>query len=214
MTSLISRPLRFLLTCALLLGGASAHAEVASDALKRFVDGVQTLSAEFTQVQTDERGQTVANSAGRMWLQRPGRFRWDYREPYAQEMVCDGEKIWAYDPDLKQVTVRPAQEALQGTPAALLTQRTLLSDAFTLEDAGKQGGAQGVRLKPRSGDSDFKSIELWLVAGVPQRMLFQDQLGGATEIRFSAVQTGQKIDPSKFQFKPPKGVEVVDGSAR
>ena len=193
---------------------SAARADDAAATLKRFVDSVQSLTAEFTQVQTDERGATLGNSAGHLWLQRPGKFRWEYREPYKQEMVCDGSKIWNYDPDLKQVTVRDADQALQGTPAALLTQKALLSDAFTLESAGSQGGADGVRLKPKSADSDFKSIELWLRAGVPQRMLFHDQLGGSTEIRFASVQTGAKIDASKFTFKPPKGVEVVDGATR
>lgn len=203
--------LRLLLLTLLLCGSSLARAEDPAATLRRFADSVQTLSADFTQVQTDERGGVMANSTGHLWLQRPGKFRWEYREPYRQEMVCDGDKIWHYDPDLKQVTVRPAQDALQGTPAALLTQKALLSDAFTLEAMPAQGGAEGVRLKPKSGDSDFRSIELWLRAGVPQRMVFHDQLGGATEVKFSNVQTGLKLDAAKFQFKPAKGVEVVEG---
>lgn len=210
----MTRILQSFLLSALLCVSSLAHADDAAATLRRFVDSVQSLTADFTQIQTDERGRVMGNSAGRLWLQRPGKFRWDYHEPYRQEMVCDGAKIWTYDPDLKQVTVRDADEALQGTPAALLTQKALLSEAFTLESAGSQGGADGVRLKPKSADSDFKSIELWLRAGVPQRMLFQDQLGGSTEIRFESVQTGAKIDASKFAFKPPKGVEVVDGATR
>src|ERR1044071_8218984 len=103
-----------------------AFAETADEVLKRFVDGAQTVTARFEQVQRDEDGKTVQTSSGRMWLARPasaargtGKFRWSYEKPYEQLMVCDGDRIWMYDPDLAQVTVRPAQEALSGTPAEL-----------------------------------------------------------------------------------------------
>lgn len=164
------------------------------DELKKFVDGTQTLSADFKQVQTDEKGKVLSSSAGRMWLSRPGRFRWSYETPYQQLMVCDGKKLWLYDPDLTQVTVRPAGEALLGTPAALLSQRSSLSDQFTLEDGGVAGKGRIVRLKPKSGDSDFKAIELTLNSGVPQRMKFLDQLGGSSTITFTKVSTGVKVD--------------------
>lgn len=200
------------LTTLLLAGWSfSASAEDPQQTLKRFADNVQTLSAQFSQVQTDEDGRQVATSSGRMWLSRPGRFRWNYEQPYVQQMVCDGQKIWLYDPDLAQVTVRSAEQALQGTPAALLSQQALLSDAFVLADGGREGEANVVRLVPRSGDSDFKSIELWLVNGTPQRMRFHDQLGGLTDIRFSEIRQNAKLDAALFRFAPPKGVEVVDG---
>lgn len=200
-----------LVALALLLAMPAARAEDPQVALKRFVDAVQTLSAEFTQVQTDEHGQVTGNSSGHMWLARPGRFRWDYKQPYAQQMICDGRRIWLYDPDLSQVTVRPAEQTLGGTPAALLSQKALLSDAFTLQDAGSEAGASIVRLVPKAADGDFKSIELWLKNGVPQRMRFHDQLGSRTDVRFSAIQVNDRLDEARFRFTPPKGTEVVEG---
>lgn len=200
----------FLCASALLFTSAT-WAEDPKLALKRFVDGVQTLSAEFAQVQTDEDGKLTGSSSGKMTLSRPGRFRWTYEKPYEQLMVCDGRKIWLYDPDLAQVTVRSADQALTGTPAALLSQKALLSDAFTLQDGGSENGASVVKLLPKSADSDFKSIELWLAAGVPQRMRFHDQLGGSTDIRFSGIKTNPRLDDGQFRFVPPKGVEVVEG---
>jgi len=194
-----------------MLSLSPAHAEDPQAALKRFVDGVQTLSADFAQVQTDEDGKQTGSSSGTMALARPGRFRWTYQKPYDQLMVCDGRKIWLYDADLAQVTVRPAEQALSGTPAALLSQKALLSEAFTLQDGGSEGKAQIVKLLPKSVESDFKSIELWLIAGVPQRMRFHDQLGGRTDIRFSGIKSNPRLDEAQFRFTPPKGVEVVEG---
>ena len=194
-----------------------AHAETADAALKGFVEGAQTVSARFEQVQRDEAGKEMQTTSGHMWLARPaagvrgtGKFRWSYEKPYQQLMVCDGAKIWLYDPDLAQVTVRPAARALAGTPAELLSHRASLGDQFTLEDAGTRGDAHFVRLKPKSNEGDFTAIELGLRGSAPTQMIFHDQLGGTSEVRFSEVQINGKLDETLFRFKPPKGVEVVE----
>lgn len=191
-----------------------AHAGAGSVALERFVSGVQNLSADFEQVQTDEDGEVLARRSGRFELSRPGRFRWEYREPYEQLMICDGRKVFNYEPDLAQVTVRDAADILRGTPAALLAQAGAdLGEGFAIEDGGREGRSDLVRLKPKTADSDFRAIEMWLQDGVPQRMRFLDTLGGATDIRFSQVRTGVSFDAARFRFAPPKGVEVIDAGS-
>jgi len=178
--------------------------------LQQFVDGVRSLSAQFVQVQYDERGAELDRRSGDFALSRPGRFRWNYTQPYEQLMVCDGEQIWNYEPDLEQVTVRPAGRVLQDTPAALLARGSQLSERFTLEDGGRDQDAQIVRLTPKAADTDFSLIELWLKdRGVPQRIRFHDALGGTTDVQFTAVSTATVKDPSRFTFTPPAGAEVV-----
>jgi outer membrane lipoprotein carrier protein len=183
-----------------------------SDALQRFVEKVDTLSASFEQVQRDEQGQLLQKSEGKVWLARPGKFRWSYEKPYSQLMVCDGKTLWLYDPDLAQVTVRPAGATLQGTPAQLLTDRASLEKHFKVEDAGAdQGGGKKLRLLPKAADSDFKSVELWLIDGVPQRMRFADQLGGESDVTFRDIRTNGKVDATLFAFEVPKGTEIIQG---
>jgi chaperone LolA len=202
------------LSLLILLGFAqSAHAASAEAELQRFIDGVLSFEAAFSQVQTDESGELISNQSGHFWLSRPGRFRWSYEKPYEQQMICDGQKIWLYDPDLRQVTVRPAGEALAGTPAELLTQKAQLSSSYTLEDRGTDKGARLIKLVPKSQDSDFRSIELWLVEGAPQRLRFLDQLGGKTDVQFRDTRVNAVIDNSRFSFVPPRGVEVIEGAA-
>jgi outer membrane lipoprotein carrier protein len=214
-TALLSIPL---LSASALVSIASADS--GQDTLKRFADGVQTFEAHFDQAQSNEKGIVTNRSSGQFSLARPaatsksevGKFRWAYEKPYEQVSVCDGTKLWSYDPDLNQVTVRAAQSALSGTPAALLSQRAGLGDAFTVQDAGTEGDVRIVRLLPKSKDSDFKSIELAIdKSGAPVRMRFADQIGGTSEVKFSAIQTNTKIDPAKFTFTPPKGTDIVDG---
>ena len=188
--------------------GASAEAE-----LRQFVENVRSFSGRFTQVQLDENGELVSSGAGLVAIARPGRFRWSYDQPYEQLMVCDGQTIWAYDPDLKQVTVRPAGETLAGTPAELLAQNARLSENFVTRDLGEKDGQRVVLLEPRSEQSDFRSIELALRNGVPQRLKFSDPLGGSTVVELRDLKVNVAIPNAQFQFTPPKGVEVVTGEA-
>lgn len=201
---------RTLLAASLFSLTSLAHAESAEAALAHFLDGVTSYQASFSQVQTDERGGKIQSSSGTMALLRPGKFRWQYAKPSEQLIVTDGSKLWLYDEDLKQVTVRPAEEALQGTPAALLSQKKTLTETFTVSDEGDADGVKKLKLVPKSKESDFQDVSLWLKAGAPVRMVFRDTLGGATDISFSQGKTNTKLDPDLFHFTPPKGVEVID----
>ncbi|MDP3858086.1 MAG: outer membrane lipoprotein chaperone LolA [Stagnimonas sp.] len=205
--------MRTLIFSLLMLALASARAETPEQALARFVDGVQTLQADFVQTQTDEQGETLSSSQGAMALVRPGKFRWEYQTPTPQLIVTDGSKLWLYDRDLQQVSIRPAAEALQGTPAALLSQQQTLTETFQVADAGVDGPVRKLRLTPKAKDGDFQSVDLWLRAGTPVRMLFRDQLGGATDIAFSNIRTNGRVEAAQFRFQPPKGVEVIDSTS-
>lgn len=201
------------LACA--VGAAPAMAAPPADALRQFVDQVATLSATFEQVQKDEDGRVLQTSTGQVFLERAnrpdgtGRFRWNYQAPYTQLLVCDGETIWMYDPDLAQVTARPAAQTLAGTPAELLSRRGALAQQFNQAVLGTQDGLQHVRLTPKSDDGEFREIELWLADGVPRRMRFRDPLGGSSEIRFRDTRTNVALDGALFRFEVPKGVELV-----
>ena len=191
------------------LGPVYAAGPAQADPLQQFVQKVESLSARFEQVQKDEKGAVLQKSEGRLWLARPGRFHWRYEKPYAQQIVCDGKTLWQYDPDLAQVMVRPAGATLQGTPAQLLTDRAALDQHFKVERLGQDGGSARLRLTPKAKDSDFKSVELWLKDGTPQRMRFEDPLGGASEVRFTDIRTNAPIEPGQFTFQIPKGAEVI-----
>jgi outer membrane lipoprotein carrier protein len=180
-----------------------------ADPLQQFVLQADTLSARFEQVQHDDKGGVLQKSSGRLWLARPGKFHWSYEKPYQQQIVCDGKTLWQYDPDLAQVMVRPAGATLQGTPAQLLTDRAALDRHFKVENLGQDGGAAHLRLLPKAKDSDFRSVELWLKDGAPQRMRFEDPLGGNSEVTFSEIRANAPIAPAQFVFEVPKGAEVI-----
>jgi len=206
----------FVLVAAITPGPAVAATGQAEAALKDFVENVETFKADFVQVQRDDTGFELERSEGRFWLSRPGRFRWQVRSPFAQTVVADGETLWSYEPDLAQVTRRPADAALAGTPAELLADGSALEARFRIvppqSDAPleAEGEEQVVRLEPRSDASDFRSVTLLLDAGVPRALVFADQLGGRTTVRFSNIAVNEAIDETQLQFTPPEGADVVD----
>lgn len=200
---------RFLLVFVLL---ASLPAEAAEPAgrLQHFLQDVTSLSAHFEQTQLGDDGKVLATRGGTFQLARPGRFRWHYETPYEQLMVCDGERIWNYEPDLAQVTVRDAGDILRDTPVALLAEGRNLGERFTVTEAGMEGESQRLDLEPKTADADFRRVELWLQPdGAPVRMRLHDPLGGVSDIRFSDVQRNVRVDAARFRFTPPAGVEVV-----
>lgn len=202
--------MRTLLASLLLITALPLWADAAADLDARW-GRLQGLEAEFQQVQRDTDGTLLAESSGRFALSRPGRFRWDYAQPYVQTVVSDSETVWVHDPDLRQVTRRAANIALDGTPAALLASDTRLGETFdvvALPEA--EGGARGWRMTPREADAEFTRIDLWMLGEVPQRLVFSDPLGGETEVRFSAVQLNPAFDRERFRFRAPRGHEVVD----
>lgn len=190
-----------------------AQAASAEEELRRFVETVRSLQGRFVQTQTDEHGEIVSSGAGTVAIARPGRFRWAYERPYEQLMVCDGQRIWVYEPDLAQATVRPAAETLAGTPAELLAQDAKLSERFVIEDRGQDGGHRRVHLKPRAENSEFQSIELWLREGVPYRLRFTDPLGGASDVELRDLRVNVSLGDDLFGFQPPPGTEVVEAAA-
>jgi outer membrane lipoprotein carrier protein len=128
--------IRMLLLAALLLpaGGAVASG---LGALHSFIVATASAQGEFEQKVYDRKHKLTQESSGTLAFSRPGRFRWTYAKPYAQLIVGDGEKVWVYDADLNQVTVRRLDRALGSTPAALLAGSNEIERAFKLSEQGQ-----------------------------------------------------------------------------
>ncbi|HHM05047.1 MAG TPA: outer membrane lipoprotein chaperone LolA [Gammaproteobacteria bacterium] len=177
--------------------------------LADFFDGLTTLRAEFRQTVQDVRLNVNEQASGTVMIQRPGRFRWDYREPYEQLIVADGEKIWMYDVDLEQITVKPLDDTLGDTPAQLLSTTRPLEESFTVFDDGQADGLEWARLLPKSKDGNFQQVRLGFDGQTLRRMELQDSFNQTTRLDFSAVERNPPLDPAAFRFVPPPGVDVV-----
>ena len=202
------RSLAVLLTLASILFAPPGVAGEGRAALERFLDGLETFSAEFSQTLTDETDFLLQEAEGRLSLALPDRMRWELEAPFEQSIVADGEHLWTYDPELRQATVRPMEQAMGATPLALLTQPHRLDERF---DVLEEAVAEGLRLVllPKTREVDFTRLELDLTSdGQLLALGFQDVFGQRTEIRLRETRRNPPLGPAEFQFIPPPGTDV------
>jgi chaperone LolA len=202
--------------CLFSLNLAHAQSETTIDTgyqtLGDFFKGLQTLQADFVQSVQDSRGQVTSKSTGKLAIQKPGKFRWDYAKPNEQIIVCDGVRISLYDPDLQQVTIRRADLSLQGTPAMLLSGEGNLRDSFEIEHVEQRDGMMVINLSPKRNDTDFKLVQMALRKDALVAMSLTDKLGQTTLLEFQQFKRNASLSDSLFKFVAPKGVDVIDNS--
>lgn len=179
------------------------------DRFAQFLTATQSGRGEFEQKVTDRNGKLVQQSRGSLAFQRPGKFRWTYVKPYAQLIVGDGTKVWIYDEDLRQVTVRRVDQALTSTPAALLAGDNAAMRAFQLTDRGEKVGLEWLEAVPRDREGGFERVRMGFGPGGLDTMELHDSFGQVTVLRFTAFTRNPVLDPSLFRFAPPKGADVV-----
>lgn len=207
-----------------LLGAAPAGAE-AIDKLHHFLETTTTMRADFAQIVVAKNGRKPQQSAGVMMFSRPGKFRWQIEKPYSQLLVGDGEKVWMYDPELRQVSVRKVDMALGGTPAALLAGepggrrggkgdgKSALEKNFILSEAGEHDGMEWLEAKPKSPDSGFEKVRLGFAVNDPKAdlkaMELVDSFGQTTSLLFARIERNPALAATLFRFVPPPGVDVL-----
>lgn len=199
-----------------MLLGLLAVPAAAGEALERledFTTGLESFTAGFVQTRYDEDQEPIRESKGLAWLKRPGLFRWEYREPYQQMIVADGERLWIYDVDLEQVTVRKTGRALGTAPIMLLSDAEPLSEQYDLKDLGKREGLYWVRLRPKVDDTDFEEIYLGFDDRSLKVMELRDRFDQATQIQFNNAELNPDISGDRFRFEPPGGVDVIGPAA-
>ncbi|KAA3650921.1 MAG: outer membrane lipoprotein carrier protein LolA [Proteobacteria bacterium] len=187
----------------------TAAAESGVVLLKRFVQQTERAQGQFVQSVYRQNGGRGEQSDGRFAFERPGKFRWEYAKPYPQLLVGDGQKLWAYDPELQQVTVKALGDALGATPAAILAGNGELDKNFTLEDGGRMNELDWAVATPRAADSSFARMKMGFANGQLAAMEIQDNFGQTTLLRFTEFKTNPPLDASLFRFTPPAGVDVV-----
>lgn len=177
--------------------------------LDEFMQGLVSLEADFHQTLLDRAGQVLEESSGQLAIARPNRFRWDYREPAGQLVIADGERLWLYDAELEQATVRPLDETLAGTPAMLLSGEGDLRDSFQVEGLEQRGTLSWILLKPLRADTDFQAVRLALEGQALVAMELDDKLGQTTVLELSAFKRNPVLDNALFHFEPPIGADVI-----
>ncbi len=194
----------------MLVGIGVAHAGRGLDSLNYFFNETNTFEARFEQKVLDESMVEIDEGQGRVWVQRPGLFRWDYAPPDAQEIVGDGENVWIYDLELEQITVRNQFQTLGKSPALLLAGSGNLEENYRIEEIGTQGRYDWVNLIPKTENSGFQEVHIGFEDNRLRLMEMKDNLGQTTRIVFVDLKENSDILPATFHFIPPEGVDIID----
>ena len=208
------------------LMGWAAYAQADGvETLRAFVKDVQSGRGAFTQVVTSPDGKRVRKSTGSLEFQRPNKFRFTYQTPAEQVIVGDGQKVWLWDADLNQVTVRPMGQAMGSTPAALLAGGSLDKD-FVLKNvaasspnaaAATSTGSQQlgssiewVEALPRTKDGQFQSVRVGFRGPNLAALEILDSFGQRSRLDFAQFEGKVALPAARFQFTPPTGADVLN----
>jgi len=194
---------------ALGISATASAADAARSRLDAFAKGLNSVSAAFEQRVVDAKGGQGKATKGTLGLKAPRQFRWDTTAPYHQLIVADGEKVWIYDEDLEQVSVRAQGTEEAHSPLTVLTDLSQLDRDFTTSEQGEHDGLTWLRLKSKDKEPQFAYADLGFDGSGLQRMAFEDTIGDKTEIRFSDWKRNPQLSGDAFKFTPPQGVDVV-----
>jgi outer membrane lipoprotein carrier protein len=178
------------------------------DQFKAFLESTKNARGSFAQSVLGKSGRKPQQSAGFFAFSRPGKFRWSYERPYQQLLVSDGQKLWSFDPDLNQVTVRKLGQALGASPAGLLS-GDALEDNFVLKDGGSVDGFEFVEATPKASDGTFERVRIGFKEKLPRVMEVRDNFGQTTTLLLNQFEVNSALPADVFRFTPPKGADVV-----
>jgi len=196
---------------------ASAQMSQAGKNLQQLLQPLRNLQGQFEQKMFDDEGELLQQSSGNFSLQQPGKFNWETLLPFEQSLISNGKKLWLYDPDLEQVTVKKVDESLQQTPALILTGNSeLLAKNFRIEQAAIGEGSahdglpvQIFMLIPRADDPVFERLELFFTNAILTTLKVHDSLGQLTHFKLLNVHTNIELSADKFEFVIPVGTEII-----
>ena len=198
---------RLLLLLAVLLPGIAGASSV--EALKSLLEQTTTARARFAQMVLDRNMKVLQQVTGTMQFSRPGKFRWEYDKPFEQTIVSDGSRVWLYDKDLNQVTIRRLDRALGSSPAALLAGSNEIEKSYTLTSLGSQDGLDWLEAMPKTQDTAFERVRLGFGKAGLEALELRDQFGQVTVIKFSTIERNAQIPQEAFRFTPPAGADVI-----
>ncbi len=197
--------MKYLVTFFLLI--SSAFAGQGPDKLRGFLSSIDVLSARFEQSILNMESGEAGRFQGMLYLSRPGKFRWDYTEPYEKQILADGDTVYVVDTDLDQITYVSQDRALKGTPASILVEQGDLNERFEVIDIGESQGMDWVELLPRDEESQFTRILIAFLSDDIRRMEISDKFGQITRFQFYDIEQNPELEKDFFKFKSRQGFD-------
>ena len=191
----------------------NVFAEGISD-LNAFVNNVSSMSSEFSQIVLDKKGSKLQDVEGVMLFKRPNKFRWDYLKPYQNQIISDGDRLYMYDQDLRQVSINSIAKVGGSTPLLIIAGKNI-EKYFTLKNIESQAGDESsqnikwVEAIPKEEGAGFSKVMLGLTENKLSVMKIVDAFEHITTISFKNAKYNVSLSDNDFLFKLPNGVDVV-----
>ncbi|RKT44817.1 LolA family protein [Thiocapsa rosea] len=192
--------LAMLLPLILLSGIATANAAEGAKRVNDYLAGLSSLRADFEQFTFNAERTRMMESRGTLYLQRPGRFRWEYSTPNRQVIIADGSRVYLHDLELKQVSHQSQNRALSGTPALLLADGGPIETHFEASPIDSTDGRTWVELIPKAQDTDVLRIELGFGKDNLESLIMEDTFGQTTRLNFTGAERNAKLSPNLFKM--------------
>lgn len=177
--------------------------------LSEFLKSTQSASGSFVQENSGRNGSAKKNFSGTFVFKRPGKFVWSYDKPYKQDIYSNGRQVSVWDPDLRQVTVRSVVGAMPASPAAILFGNNDFRRDFTVKELAAEDGAEWIEAVPKNKDSSFRDFRIGFRVAMPVAMVMHDSFGQTLSLKFSGWKKNPAVAPARFEFKPPRGTEIL-----
>ena len=192
--------------------------EAIARALQARYAGIRDFSADFVQTYRGGVLKTQTSERGTVAVKKPGKMRWVYTRPERKELVSDGKKIYWYVPEDKQVVVSdmPAQDAAT-TPALFLSGKGDIVRDFTATVlASGTGTSTQLKLVPKRPEPEYEYLVVSVDPASMQirTLTTRDRQGGESTLTFTNMKENRGVSDKEFEFRTPRGVNVVTDAAR
>ena len=181
-----------------------------TDPLQYFLTDLRSLEAKFVQILINENGDELERTEGFLYLQTPDSFFWHYQKPYAQKIISNGSKLWIFDEDLEQVTVKNIDNKIEQTPAGIILGNHSIKEHFVQISIGVIDGYDWIELTPRDLDAQYKNIKIGFNNNNLGMMIIIDNLEQITRIDFSDSKKNIKLSSEIFNFNVPDNIDIFD----
>ena len=179
--------------------------------LDLFLNQITSYSADFEQTLYDEYGGVLEKSNGTLALLKPGKFYWEYIDPYRQKIISNGKILWIFDEDLAQVTINEVKLSETDSPLALLVNGSGIDKAYQVEALPRDDDLIWLALLPKAQDAQYHRVEIGINENDVVRMRLQDNLNQLTDVEFVNANKETPIDPHIFEFEIPADVDIISG---
>lgn len=183
-------------------------------------NGIKDIQADFTQTYEGGVLRTRTSERGVVAIKRPGRLRFTYTKPEKKEFVSDGVKLYTHLVADKQVIVSPAPGPDQGDiPAMFLAGQSDLARDYTPTFTALPGAATGLttlKLVPKRKSGDYESLGIGVDPKTLQILFLTavDTQGGRSSFTFSNLKENRGLSDKDFEFRIPRGAEVLNSGGR